>query len=72
MNDLIQFKYIISSVVFSVIGIVVLLFFFWLIDWITPENLRKEIVEKNNLAVAIVMAAFVIALGLIISSAIHG
>ena len=71
LNELISFKYIIASVVYSFIGILVLIISFWIIEKITPENLWKEILEKQNKALAIVFAAFIIAIAIIISSAIH-
>ncbi len=64
-------KYIIASLVYSLIGIAVLGLSFWVFEKITPENLWKEIIEKQNVALALVAAAFMIALALIISSAIH-
>ncbi|MBJ7427778.1 MAG: DUF350 domain-containing protein, partial [Bacteroidia bacterium] len=39
---------------------------------ITPENLRKEIIEKQNTALAIVSASFILAIAIIIATAIHG
>ncbi len=72
LHELINIKYIIASVLYSVIGIVILLVSFWVIEKITPENLWKEIVHNNNTALAIVCASFMIAVALIISSAIHG
>jgi putative membrane protein len=72
LHELINFKYIIASVLYSVIGIVILVVAFWIIEKITPENLYKEILEKHNIALAIVCAAFMIAVAIIISSAIHG
>lgn len=71
LNELINIKYIIASLVYSLLGILVLFFAFWLIEKITPENLWKEILEKHNMALAIVFAAFIIAIAIIISSAIH-
>jgi uncharacterized membrane protein YjfL (UPF0719 family) len=44
---------------------------FWIFEKITPENLWKEIIEKQNVALAIVSAAFMIAMGIIIGSAVH-
>jgi len=72
LNDLINFKYIISSVLYSVIGIVILLVSYWIIEKIKPEDIWKEIVYKQNVALAIVCASFMIAIAIIISSAIHG
>ncbi|CAH0153862.1 hypothetical protein SRABI27_00601 [Pedobacter sp. Bi27] len=71
LNELINIKYIIASLVYSVLGIMVLFIAFWIIEKMTPENLWKEILEKQNLALAIVFAAFIIAMAIIISSAIH-
>lgn len=71
LNELINIKYIIASLVYSVLGIFVLFIAFWVIEKITPENLWKEILEKQNLALAIVFAAFIVAIAIIISSAIH-
>ncbi|KIA93347.1 hypothetical protein OC25_12985 [Pedobacter kyungheensis] len=71
LNELINIKYIIASLVYSILGIFVLFIAFWIIEKITPENLWKEILEKQNLALAIVFAAFIIAIAIIISSAIH-
>ena len=72
LHELISYKYIVASVLYSVIGIVILLVSYWIIEKITPENSWKEIVEKQNVALAIVFAAFIIAMAIIIGSAIHG
>ncbi|AWA28951.1 DUF350 domain-containing protein [Flavobacterium magnum] len=65
-------KPLLNSVVFSVIGIIILFITYAIIEKITPENTWKEIVEKNNTAIAIVFAAFIIGISMIISAAIHG
>ncbi len=72
LYELINMKYIVASVLYSVIGILILLISFWIIERITPENLWKEIIDKHNIALAIVCAAFMISVAIIISSAIHG
>lgn len=71
LHELISYKYIVASIVYSVLGILILVIAFWIIERITPENLWKEIIEEHNMALAIVCAAFMIAVALIISSAIH-
>lgn len=65
-------KYVVASVVYSFLGIAVLVISFVVVEKITPQNLWKEIVEKQNKALAMMAAAFMIAIALIISSAIHG
>lgn len=69
---MINIKYIVASVVYSLLGVVILLVCFIIIEKITPENLLKELIEKQNTAIAIVAAAFILAIAIIISSAIHG
>lgn len=65
-------QYLTAAVVYSMVGIIILLLSFWIIEKISPENLWKEIIEKQNKALAILAAAFMIAIAIIISSAIHG
>lgn len=72
METYLNIKYIISSLVYSVLGIGILFVAFWIIEMVTPENLWKEILEKQNIALSIMFAAFMIAIAIIISSAIHG
>lgn len=65
--------YIVSSLVYSGLGILILLLSFALIEILTPKhNLRKEIMENKNIAVAIFAGFFMIAIAIIIASAIHG
>ena len=66
-----EYKYIIASIVYSMIGIFILGISFWVFEKVTPENIWNEIIEKQNIALAVVSAAFMIAIALIISSAIH-
>ncbi|MBE2290473.1 MAG: DUF350 domain-containing protein [Chitinophagaceae bacterium] len=70
--EMINMKYVVASVVYSFLGIAVLVISFVVVEKITPQNMWKEIVEKQNKALAIMAAAFMIAIALIISSAIHG
>ncbi|CAD0001675.1 MULTISPECIES: DUF350 domain-containing protein [Flavobacterium] len=63
---------IVNSIIYSFLGIVILLIGYFIIEKLTPESTWKEVVEKNNVAVAIVLAAFIIGLSMIISAAIHG
>ncbi|MBC7955572.1 MAG: DUF350 domain-containing protein [Cytophagales bacterium] len=60
-----------GSILYALIGVLVLWFSFVLIDKLTPYDLWAEIIEKKNVALAIVVGAMCIALGLIVSAAIH-
>ncbi len=70
--EYIALKGIINSIVFSAIGIIVLLLSYVLLEKMTPENTWKEIVANKNIALAIVFGAFIIGISIIISAAIHG
>ncbi len=71
--ELINMHSVVNSLIFAGIGVVVLIVSFVLIDLITTRyNLWKEIVEKQNLALAILLGAFTIGLAIIIAAAIHG
>lgn len=72
MNEFINAKPIIGSLIFAAIGILVLVFSFWIVDRLTPHNLWKEIIENKNIALAILAGAFLLAIGMIVSAAIHG
>ncbi len=72
METYLSYKYIISSLVYSLLGIGILFTAFWIVEMVTPENLWKEILEKQNIALAILFAAFMLAIAIIIASAIHG
>lgn len=61
-----------GTVLYALIGVVVLWLSFVVIDKLTPYDLWKEIVEKKNLALGVMVGAMFIALGLIIAAAIHG
>jgi putative membrane protein len=62
---------LLSSLIYSGVGIVILILSFLLIELITPEKVWKEIIQNKNTALAIVTCAFILGLALIIASAIH-
>ncbi len=63
---------IMNSLIYSGIGVVVLILTFYLLDLvITKYDLWVEIVEKQNIALAILLGAGLMGLSLIISAAIH-
>ena len=63
---------ILGSVLYALIGVVLLWVSFALIDKLTPYKLWEEICEKKNLALAVVVAGMFIAIGQIVAAAIHG
>jgi uncharacterized membrane protein YjfL (UPF0719 family) len=61
-----------GSMLYALIGVMVFWICFIIVDKLTPYDLWNEIVEKKNVALAIVVGAMCIAIGLIVSAAIHG
>jgi putative membrane protein len=61
-----------GSLVYALVGVLVFWISFVIIDRLTPYDLWGEIVEKKNVALAIVVGAMCIAIGLIVSAAVHG
>lgn len=61
-----------GSILFALIGVVVFWISFIVIDKLTPYDLWGEIVEKKNMALAIVVAAMCLGISLIVAAAIHG
>lgn len=72
MENLISLKYVVASITYSFIGIIILVISFWVVEKITPENLWKEILLNQNKALAIMAMGFMISIAIIIASAIHG
>lgn len=70
--EYLNLKTIIATVVYSFIGIFILVIAFVIIELITPENLYKEIIEKQNKSLAIMLASLILAIGFIVGMAIHG
>ncbi len=63
---------LLGSVFYATIGIVILVLAFVIIEKLTPKhNLWKEIVEEKNTALALVAGFFMLAIAIIIASAIH-
>jgi putative membrane protein len=61
-----------GSMLYALMGVAVFWVCFLVIDKLTPYDLWAEIVEKKNIALAIVVGAMCIAIGLIVSAAVHG
>lgn len=63
---------LVTSVLFSLVGIAVFALAFFVISKVTPFSLRKEIEEDQNTALGVMIGSIIIGLSLIISAAIHG
>ena len=61
-----------GSILFALVGVLVFWLSFLIIDKITPYDLWREIVEKQNKALAMVVAAMSLGISIIGAAAIHG
>ena len=61
-----------GSILYALIGVLVFWLSFIVIDKITPYNLWEELVEKQNVALGIVVGAMSLGISVIVAAAIHG
>ena len=61
-----------STVVYTLFGVVVFALAFWTITKIAPFSMRKEIEADQNVAVAVLIASVILGLAIIIAAALHG
>jgi len=68
-----QFKLsaLLSSLLYSFIGVLIFWISFLIIDKFTPYHLWKEIIEEKNTALAIVVGGIAIGICIIVAAAIH-
>ena len=63
-------RLMLDAALFGLSGIVLLIIGYYLWELITPYNLRREIHENRNIAVAIVVAAFILGMAMIIAASL--
>ena len=61
-----------STVVFSVLGMILLGLFFTILPKVLPFSLKKEMEDDQNTALGIVLGSIVIAMAIIIAAAVMG
>ncbi len=62
---------VLGSIMYALIGVFIFGLCFVIIDKITPYHLWNEIIEKQNRALALVVAAMSLGICIIIAAAIH-
>lgn len=62
---------LLNSVIYALLGIVIFVVGFIIVDKITPYDLWKQLVEEKNTALAIVVGAAALGICIIIAAAIH-
>ncbi len=60
-----------SALAFAILGIVIFVVAFAVIDKFTPYHLWKEIVEEKNTALALLVGAMSVGICIIIAAAVH-
>jgi uncharacterized membrane protein YjfL (UPF0719 family) len=61
---------LLAMVVFAIVGILLMVLGFKVFDWITPHiDIQKELAEKNNIAVGIVIGSVIIGVALVVAAA---
>ena len=63
---------VVNSILFALIGVVMYVVGFVVLDKVTPYHLWREICEKQNVALSILVGSMAIGLALIVAAAIHG
>jgi putative membrane protein len=63
--------FVLNALVYAVLGILIFVLSFAILDKMTPYALWKEIVEEKNVALAILVGAMSVGMCIIIASAVH-
>jgi putative membrane protein len=63
--------YLLNAIVYAVLGILIFIGAFALVDKMTPYDLWGEICENKNTALAIMVGAMSIGICIIIAAAVH-
>lgn len=61
---------LVATIVYSVIGIILFIIAYKLIDFLTPYSIHKEISEDHNVALGVIIGSVMIAISIIIAAAI--
>jgi putative membrane protein len=70
MNQLVDL--IVTTLAFTLTGLILFAIAFWIIVKVSPFSIRKEIEEDQNIALGIVIASVILGIALIVSAAVHG
>lgn len=63
-------RLLIDASIFGVVGIVLLIIGYYVWELVTPYNVRKELQENKNVAVAIVVAAFILGMAIVVAASL--
>lgn len=63
-------RLLLDASLFGLAGIALLIVGYYIWELVTPYNLRRELHENKNLAVAVVVAAFILGMAIVIAAAL--
>lgn len=66
-----HFSALLNALIYALFGVIVLVVSFFVLDKLTPYDLWKEVVEKQNLAIAVLAGLMALGIAIIIASAVH-
>ena len=61
-----------STLVYTIFGVIVFGFAFWIMVKVSPFSIRQELETDHNTAIAILMGSVILGLAIIIAAALHG
>ena len=61
---------ILNAAIIGVTGIALLIIGYYIWELVTPYNLRRELQENKNVAVAVVAAAFILGMAIVVAAAL--
>jgi putative membrane protein len=62
---------LLNAAIYAILGIVIFILCFFLLDKMTPYHLWREIEEEKNVALAILIGAISLGMCIIIAAAVH-
>jgi putative membrane protein len=65
-----MWRLLIDVSIFGFVGIILLIVGYYVWELVTPYNVRKELEENRNVAVAIVVAAFILGMAIVIAASL--
>jgi len=63
-------RLVLDASVLGLAGIAMLIIGYYIWELVTPYNLRRELQENKNVAVAVVVAAFIVGMAIVIGAAL--
>jgi len=63
-------RMILDATILGVTGVVLLILGYYIWELVTPYNLRRELQDNKNLAVAVVAASFIIGMAIVVAAAL--